>query len=264
MNPVLAQSVLNTVFKTADRLGATMPKAATAEHQRLLNASNRRRELFLNLNGNLAGAVVAALENDRDPLRDAGVHEALVAREILNVQRGIEDAIAARTSDLLIQHGPAILEAFREPFDRAAAATVHAVEALGDVDLDDMGGVLARGGTAAKHWAEARQAADTITAIKQTWKLLSAASSTLSVDPRYWPLVIADIPAATFIDEQLGRMNLSAWDAARRGFPLSFASTDTLRERIGAVQVEVQRRQADTEGAFSRGWRQTHGVGAVA
>ena len=69
---------------------------------------------------------------------------------------------------------------------------------------------------------------------------------------------------ATFVDEQLGRANLSAWDAARRGFPLSLATPTTLRERIAAVTAEVERRQAESDNAFARAHRLTSGFGAVA
>lgn len=263
-HPTLARQILRTVFVTADRLGATMPPAIKAEHQRLLTAAERSREMYQRLSGDVAGAVVAALELDRDPLTDGAVRDALTARQILGVQRGIDDAIAARTQELLFEHGSAIVTSFRKPFDQAAAAIVNAVETLGNIEIDNMSAVLARGGTAAKLWAEAKQAGDTITQIKQMWKLLSSAATHLAVNPRYRLLIIADVPAKTFVDEQLGSVNLSAWDAVRRGFTLSLATPETLQERIAAVTAELQQRKVQAEGAFTKRYRQTHGMGAPA
>lgn len=262
-HPTLARQILNTVFVTAERLGATVPKEISAEHRRLLNASQRSREMYQHLRGDLASAVVVALENDRDPLTDPAVLDALKGREILQVQRGVEDAIATRTADLLIEHGTAIITAFRRPFDRAATAITSALDLLGDVDIDDMHAVLARGGNAAQLWADAKKAGDTIATIRQTWKLLSSAAPQLHVDPRYRIFIIADIPAGTFIDDQLGHVNLSAWEAARRGFTLSLASPDDLAQRIAAVQTEVQRRQVETDGTYANAIQRRFGMGVA-
>lgn len=262
-HPGLTRSILTTVFTTAERLGATMPKAVTAEHQRLLTASQRSRAMYERLHADLAGAVVTALENDRDPLSDQAVLDALTAREILDVQRGVEDAIARRTQALLIEHGPAILAAFGKPFDQAAATITAAVERLGDVAIDDTASVISRGGDAARVWGEARAAVDTITAIRQAWKLLSSAATHLAVDPRYRLLTIAEVPAETFVEEQLGGLNLSPWDAARRGFTLSLATPDELHQRITAVQAAQQRRQDKVDGAYSTAVRQRFGMSAA-
>lgn len=263
-HPALAHQILNTVFVTAERLGATVPKAISTEHQRLLKASRLSRDMFHRLSADLAGAVVAALENERDPLTDAAVQEAHTARGILSVQRGVEDAIATRTTELLIEHGGALITTFREPFDRAATAINAARDVLGDVDIDDMHAVLARGGNAAQLWAEAKKAGDTIAAIRQTWKLLSAAAPQLNVDPRYRIFVIADIPAGTFVDDQLGHINLSAWEAARRGFTLSLASPEELAQRTAAVHSELQRRQAEAEGTYKTAIQRRFGIETAA
>lgn len=264
MNPSMARSVLNTTFTTAERLGATMPKVITDEHRRLALAAERSRDMYRELHADLAGAVVAALEAERDPANDPEVQRVVIRRAIVEVQSGVEQAIAARTHGLLTAHGGAILAAFDKPFAKAATTITHAVDRIGDVAIDDMHAVLARGGDAAKMWAEARTAVDTIAAIQQAWKLLSSTASHLSVDPRYWLLTIAEVPAGTFVAEQLGRARISAWDAARRGFTLSLATPDTLRQRIHAIQAEVVQRQGDGDVAFAAAARQRYGTGAVA
>lgn len=263
MNPSMARSVLNTTFTTAERLGATVPKVVIDEHRRLAVAAERSRQMYRELHADLAGAVVAALEAERDPASDPEVQQAATRRAILQVQDGVEQAIAARTHNLLSEQGAAILAAFDKPFTKAATTITHAVDRIGDVAIDDMHAVLARGGDAAKMWAEARTAVDTIAAIQQAWKLLSSTASHLHVDPRYWLLTIAEVPAGTFVDEQFGRPRISAWDAARRGFTLSLATPDTLRQRIQTIQSEVVRRQGEPAAAFASAARQRYGMSAA-
>ncbi|GAA3172720.1 hypothetical protein GCM10010531_27800 [Blastococcus jejuensis] len=264
MNPILAHKTLNDILRTADRLGATTPKAITEEHRRLATAADRSRVMYRDLRDDLTTVVVEAFADGRDPSTDPAVQQAVTRQALIHVQHGVAQAIAGRTAELLTEHGPAILAGFRKPFDQAAATITAAVQRVGNVSIDDMHAVLARGGDAAKAWAEAREANEIIAGIQQTWKLLSTATSRLHVDRRYWLLTIAEVPAETFVDEDLAHVNVKAWDAARRGFTLSLATPETLRQRIKAVQAETQRRQSEYDGAFAKAARQRYGTGAVA
>jgi hypothetical protein len=102
-------------------------------------------------------------------------------------------------------------------------------------------------------WAQAQAAVKVITGILQTWKSLAAVSAAFRVEPQYRLLLIADVPPATFISDQLNRADLRAWDVVRTGHRLALADTSTLQTRIAAVQAEQDRRQA--EGRRRVRWR---------
>lgn len=255
----LALKTVTTVFGTAHRLGATMPKTITTEHQKLVALTERARELNRATRNDLPAVVLAALEAGADPTTDPAVQQAVTGRAIDEVGAGIDAAVTNRTHAFLAEHGPDILAAFGKPFDTAAATLTTAAQRLGDVNLDDTGAVLGRGGDAAQVWAQAQGADKVIQQIQQMRKLLGAVCSTVAVDPRYRLLAIADVPPATFVDDQLGSAGLRPWDAARRGFPLSLAGPEALQQRVTAVLKELARQQAEAAGAFTREYRRTHG-----
>jgi len=53
-------------------------------------------------------------------------------------------------------------------------------------------------------------------------------------------------------------------DVLRRGWPLSFATPESMSERVAAVLEEQRRRSVQHESDFKQGYRRTHGAGVSA
>lgn len=263
MYPGPARQLLGSVIGTAQRLGATMPKAITEDYNKLTAVTERARTFrHEELSDNLGTAVVAALEAGSDPLTDPGVAQAVIRRTLYTTEPSIESALGARAHRCLEDHAVAIVTALRDPFDRAAATIAASFDTLGDLDLSDTRAVVNRGGDAAGAWSDAQTATKNIDEIRQAWKLLAQATSLIPWEARHGALVIAAVPAAAYIDQPIDP-KLSAWDAARHGWPLELATPDTYRERLTAVTDEQARRQAHADGDFGRAYQRSRGVSLV-
>lgn len=187
---------------------------------------------------------------------------AATSHALAGFQVGIEQGLDRRAQEFVDTNAPALLAAFVEPFDRAADVIATALEKLGDVDLNaDAAAILSKGGDSAAVWAGARDADEAIRAIHQAWGLLGAVTSSVPFSSRYRVLVIADPPAETFIADELANVTVTAWEAARKGYPLVLANPATYRERVAAVPVAQAARQAAGEQAFRDASRRRYGSG---
>jgi hypothetical protein len=258
-----AVNTLRQVFTNADRVAATIPKPIRTEHDTLAALAEKVRH-GLDIGDDLPAAVLDALAAGRDPVTDARVRDAVVAREVAGCGHSVETALNARVVDFLHRNADAILAAFVTPFDAAAATIAAVADKLGPVDLDDTRAILNRGGDAAQLWADAQNAERVIKTIRDTFALFGAIHPSHAVDARYKILTYADVPAGRFLDDQLSRVDLPAFEVVQRGIPLSLASRDVLRSRIDAVQREVAARQARHDSAFRDAHRRTRGTGVPA
>lgn len=255
-------NTLNGIIATANRLGATIPKPTATEWQKL--TSLQEKVNALDVSHDLVPAILSALEKDKDPATDPTVLKAVTARAIGDVRRPLEAALDDRVREFAGANGPEILVAFKKPFDNAAATIARCLDSLGDVALDDTKAAISQGGNSAQIWGDAKLACRVIEDIRTAWKLLRTVAKVGPNNPRHGLLVIADIPVATFIDEQLGLTpTMSAWDVARRGWPLSLATADTIAERVDAIAAEQQRRATLSEGAFEREYRRKYSSAAT-
>lgn len=250
---------LNGIIATANRLGANIPKPTAAEWQKL--TSLHQKVNALDVPTDLVPAILTALEKDKDPASDPAVLNAVTARAIGDTRRPLEAALDDRVRAFAEANGPDILTTFKKPFDNAAATIAICLDGLGDVALEDTKSAIRQGGNAAQLWGDAKLAERVIEEIRTAWKLIRTVAKVGPSDPRHNLLVIADIPAATFIDEQLGLApKMSAWDVARRGWPLSLATPDTIVERVNAVAEEQRRRETQSAGAFSQEYQRKFGI----
>lgn len=259
MHARLTTTTLRTVFAQLDTAGATVPKA-TATAQAKLTALAAKVEA-LRPTPDLPGAILAALAADRDPATDPEVQRHATLRAIGEARHGITTSVDALAADFLTEHTETILAAFAAPFDRAAATITDALEELGAVDLADTRAVLGKGGTAAKVWGEAQTAVATIATAVTTWTTLGALGAPCKVTKGTRLLLIADVPPSTWTTDQLAPEGdkLTAWDAARRGYPLEWATPATYAERLAAIHAEQARRagkaEAEAKRAIGQPWR---------
>jgi hypothetical protein len=199
------------------------------------------------------------LEAGGDLTSDRGVQQAVAARAVRDSQAAIAARLDRRVNAFIDTHGDDILESLRKPFDNAAVTIARCLDKLGDLSLDDGAATLKRGGDAAQLWVDAQAANKAIADITTAIKLMSR----WPLDARYQVLIIANVPPSSFLDDQLIGVKLSAWDAARRGYPLAFATPATVNERRDAIVAESQRREQHAEGALAREHRRLRGDGVA-
>ena len=251
----LQTSVIATIIGTADRLDA-LPKPVRKEWDRIKGLQDKVRFLELPAHS-LPRAALAVLEADGDMMNDPDIQRAVISRALNEVRPSIAAELDDQTADFIDLHGQDILDAFHKPFDAAAATIDRCRERLGDIALEDAKAALSKGGDAAQVWADAQAADQTIQAIATAAKLMRHNT----VDPRYRVLIIADIPPATFLDDQLSGEKMRPWDVARKGYKLSLADTATFDERRNAITTEMQQREEQARGGFAREYRRARGDG---
>ena len=265
MNAILARTVLASILKTADRLGATIPKPLATEHAGLVAAADRLRNLKTGARNDVGAVVAAALEADRDPFTDPAVAAAVIGRAVADSLHGVEQAATERTAQFVEEHAATILASFTKPFSVAADTIADAHRILGDVSLSDARAIAKRGGEAGRAWAEAHAAEKVIAEVGQVWKLLSqVAPHAVPLQPQYRLLTIADVPAADWLEHGLTNVKVSPWDAARNGWPLALATPEQYLERIAAVHAAIAEHRQASADAFTDGWRRQHGAGISA
>ena len=255
---MLRTNTIATIIGTADRLGA-LPKTARKEWDRLQSLQDKVR-FFAPPAYSLPRAALAALEADVDMMNDPDIQRAVISRALNDLRPALAAELDDQMTDFIDVNGQAILDAFHKPFNAATETLHRCLGRLGDIALEDAKAALSKGGDAAQVWADAQAADKTIDAIATATKLMR----NNPVDPRYRVLVIADIPPATFLDDQLSGVKMRAWDAARAGYKLSLADTATFDERRNAITTEMQQREEHARGAFAREYGRTHGTGVVA
>ena len=162
------------VLTTFDSLGIKPPTdVATA----FLRAEKLTQE-SMNLGarpGDLDAAVTAAILGGREPAADPEVQRVTTAT-LLAGNVGLPDAVAGAALDVIrsacLAHLDEIVDAWRKPFDEAAATLTEAHKRIGDLSLDDTGTIVARGGDIADVWAKAKSAEQVIDQVVSGWSHL--------------------------------------------------------------------------------------------
>ena len=187
-----AARTLTATIKTVEKLGAVLPKATATDYAKVNDVAAKVQQL--DLHADLPGVVLAAIEAGNDPITDPAVQREATRLRISDTQTGLDNALAQRAQAFLDTHAAAILAALRKPFDTAAQAIAETRATLGDLALDNLQAILAKGGNAASLWAQAKQGEQTIRTIQQTWGTIANTAMTVRHDPQYRLLIIADVP----------------------------------------------------------------------
>lgn len=179
----------------------------------------------------LGSARVKGRKINQAELTDVLLGAALAARP--QAQDAITRAGDAAISQALKEHADALVDALRPTFDQAAATIAAARDVLGDVDLDDLEAVTAKGGDAAQQWQNAKAATQTIHQVKTVIERLATVGAyPQTSDPRekWLPLLDVDLPGYKTLTRAA-----TAWDAARAG-ALSLAGPAEYTTRLHAIQ----------------------------
>lgn len=227
-----AQQILNAFTAT----GAKAPKALTEAWQRTTRLSEGVRGLSTPPEA-IYAAVAAAIERGDDPAADAEVQRILTSTQIQNagVMAGVDDLAFGAFREACTAHTDAIVNAWRKPFDAAAATLADAHHRLGDVALDDTTAIIAKGGDAADVWAQAQAATKTIEAVRHGWLGLVGITHAVPDDRNHAVLRIAAVDYETWTARQLHGQRLSAWDAVLAGLTLALPTMTEYRERLAVI-----------------------------
>jgi len=226
--------------------GAKAPKSFADAHGRATRIAAAARNLGAG-QGDLAQAVMAALDAGRDPAADPDVQRIAIAAQIANP--GIEQQIDALAFDGFHEacavHTDAIIAAWRKPFDAAAAVLADAHQRLGNVALEDTTAIIAKGADAADVWAKATAAVKIIEAIRHGWLGLVGITHAAPDDRNHAVLRIADVDYPTWTAQQLHGRKVGAWDAVLAGLTLALPSPAEYRQRVNTItkaqEAEAQR-----------------------
>lgn len=198
--------------------------------------------------GNLARLVTDALIDGRDPTTDPDVQRAVTANAVTDAKPSIVSAAMDRLTTTILDQSDQIIEAWRDPFNRAAADLHAAYEVLGDIDLTDTDTIVRLGPDATAAWAKATTATTTVNLCVDGWhtlRILTRGMGDVRRDHRV--LVMAHVDGAAILDGTLGDRQPDPWEIVRGGWTLSLATPDELNERVAAIATERDRRATAVE-----------------
>lgn len=251
--PRTVAPTLETIRRLIESHGGTVPDAAAnaLDHLEDLRASTLA---FLDdlPASNLTAAVVDAIEAGKNPMTDKAVQTALTVAKLheLRTDPAVSEVFAQRATEIAHTHGPSLLTAFTNPFNRAADTLHRSAEHFGNLNVDQVTARADHNPNDAALWVETRQAEDVIRAGDQLWHSLRTIGVLPGVN-RNPSLVYADIPPDEYLDNLaiLDQQKIRPWDAARRGWHLSLADAATWNARFDALTEARHHRQRTADSA---------------
>jgi hypothetical protein len=233
-----------TLLSRLENLGGTVPDSMARDLDTLVRLTKEVDRL--DLPDGLPSAMLHALADGRDLATDPDVQAAATRRQLTAAIPSARHELATRAHQFLADHADALLDAYREQFDKAAQVLTDSAKTLGAVALDDTAAVIIKGPKAAEAWARAQGAVSTINHTRQAWETLHQALHSSGVDPRFAVLVYADIPPAAWFDDGIAAQHYSErptpWQCAVAGYPLDLATPATHDQRRAAIYAEGARR----------------------
>jgi hypothetical protein len=222
-------------------LGITTPKVVTeaSERQQRIAAGVRN----LGSSKGLAEAVARAIAQGADPSVDPEVQRILNRSAIGNIAEEVERVADDELGEILKAQADEIVNAWRQPFDKAAKTLAEAHTVIGSVPLEETDVIVRRGGDAAEAWGRAQRASSTIDTIVSGWVSLATISHH-SLTRRHMILRIADVDAGAWIDDNLTEQKLSPWQVVCAGYPLSLPTPREYQQRIRVIEQTRAEREA--------------------
>lgn len=219
-----------------NRHGITLPKPV-ADAVKAAQRTNNRFAEFESEGSDDALAALLADEKapDQEKLTRAALAAAIATRPGVKQRVGYAGTQAVQAT--IREHGPAIVQALRPAFDQAAADLDTAAKTLGEVDLEDLPAITARGGDAAEQWKRATAAEKVITDLRNVlWRLSVAGGYPGSGDSHERVLAIAELDLVAYkkITGTTG-----PWEIRRHG-TLSLADAEEFTARQNRIGEQWQ------------------------
>ncbi len=233
------RTVANQIITTFQTTGTKVPKRLSGAHARASRLDNAARSLGASDAGALGVAVTAALDDGRDPAADPEVQRLLAARAMASdhsLADQVTGAAHEQVREVCHEHADAIVQAWAEPFDRAAATLTAARSRIGAVPLDDSATILRLGDDIADTWAAAQRAVATIDTIAAGWSALGSFTRLVQPTNRHRMLRIAEVDYDQWIEHRLADAKADPWTAMLAGLTLSLPSFAEYKRRVGAIE----------------------------
>ncbi len=236
---ITARTVANQIFTTFEATGIQAPKQLSEAHARAIMLDTAARTLGASNGGGLGVAVTAALDDGRDPAADPEVQRLLAARAMAsdyNLADQVTGAAHEQVREVCHEHADAIVQAWAEPFDQAAATLTAARERLGAVPLDDSATILRLGDDIADVWAAAQRAVSSIDTIVSGWSALGTLTRLVAPNPNYRPLQLAEVSYDQWQAAGLRGKKPKPWELVIVGLTLSLPSFSEYKRRVAAIE----------------------------
>ncbi|PPH43456.1 hypothetical protein C5D09_14795 [Rathayibacter sp. AY1C9] len=242
----LASSALGirSIITQSQAVGATVPASlieALENHERTAEAA-----ATLYIGGTaLEDAVAAALDAGKDPTVDKTVQRILASRQI-GAQGVVQSVVQSALGRLVaaaedVAHD--LLEAWRAPFDQAAADIAAGYKILGDIELHQAEEILRKGGAAAEAWIKANAANQRIKDIRGLFVQLSIHTAFVPHSPANGVLIITEPTYDQWTGLGLREARIDPWNAHRMGLTLRLATPEEFTTLPDQYQAEWHRRQ---------------------
>lgn len=175
----------------------------------------------------LSTAVVDALARDVDPLSDPAVLRAHLTKYIHEARGGFVESTNQKIYDALLAEWPAIMAAFKIPFDQAGRTLTETYKDLTKAGYSELTDTAPQNETLAVSWVRghsARRTIDDLLGILGSPAVIFGWSRYMNDMRRYDTNgVLADM-----------RSNTDPWTALDNGWAISLATPDIYAERVAA------------------------------
>lgn len=242
------RALIRSIIDALTNTGAKPPAIVLSTHAATVHLAEAARRLSPEP-GALHQAIAAALSEGRDPGECLKVQRCLALAEVTGEQNvaAVTEIAYDNFLEVCRVHADAIVEAWREPFNAAAAVLVDARQRGITVPLEDTSAVMAKGGDIAAVWGQARQAVTTIDKIVGGWSALGEYTKLASRNPFAPALRLVDVGLDEWIEHNLERRNVGVWEATLLGLTLSLPLFSEYHARIHGIEQAAARRHADAE-----------------
>lgn len=244
MLPNIARLSSAAFVNACASLEVEAPEPVADAHDRLKSVPAAVAAHRMATDDELAAVLISVVAAGEDPAADSNVQR-ILASQTLASKHALGDQITAQLVDQFREacsdHADELIDALAVPFDAAAGRLTAAYKVLGDVSLGDTAAIVARGGAAADAWGQARAATANIETARSAWVHLCTLVTGAVPGKEHQLLVIADVSAAVWIEQNLAGAEPDPWAAIIAGHELGLPTIDGYRNRVDAARgVTVQ------------------------
>lgn len=227
------------IVSSSAAVGVTLPAAVLEAQERAAKVVAGVQHAYPR--EGLAQPVYEALMAGNDPAADALVQRAYIAMQIGSpgIAQQVEALAAEDIRQAFSAHADAMITAWRQPFDDAAAVLKDGLQRLGPVSLSDTTEVLDQGGDAAEVWSNVQAALTTLNTITAAWAQLGEVTRLVNPNPNYPALKLTAVSAQTWREQELTRKRLGPWDAIKAGHKLSLPTFAEYAQRVRDLERDT-------------------------
>jgi hypothetical protein len=252
------RSSATQIITASKAVGATLPRPVLEGHAETARLTAAARDMSPPPDA-LYAAVVAALDDGRDPAADPEVQRVVTATTIGNqaVATAVDNIAFGRFTEICREDADQIVGVWRKPSDKAVDVLTAAHDRIGDLPLEDTATIMAKGDDIAAVWADAQAAAKVIDTVAGGWYALADLTRLATNDPRYVLLRTVSCDYQTWQSQELERRKLTPWQIVLARLDLSLPTMSRYRDRVRVIEDghAAAHEQAERNRSAARGGR---------